>query len=159
VTGTFQARTDELAHKVGHGDLKGRVEVDQIYARFQHERADLRHPRGGGPFYLRKAMMEHGQQHLVTIGRSILETGGVHAMADAMDEVVGLLPQYTPVEFGYLRDSGHAQVFDNGALAYDLPPIVPRLSEEQLKHRGHKHFGTTVRKGLRRRRRAGGGFL
>ena len=32
--GDFQARTDELAHKVGHGDLKGSVEVDQIYARY-----------------------------------------------------------------------------------------------------------------------------
>jgi len=157
--GDFQARTDELARKVGHGDLKGRVEVDQIYARFQHERADLRHPHGGGPFYLRKSMIEHGQQHLMTVGAAILEHGGVPAMADAMDEVVGLLPRYTPVEFGYLRDSGHAQVFDNGSLAYDLPPIVPRLSEEQLKHRGHTHVRRTIRKGLTRRRRAGGGFV
>ena len=156
--GDFQARTDELMHRVGHGNLKGSVEVDQIYARYQHERADLRHPHGGGPFYLRKALMEHSQQHLAAIGAALFEHGGVRAMADAMDEVVGLLPRYTPVEFGYLRDSGHARVYDNGALAYDLPPIVPRLSEEQLKHRGHGHARRTLRSGLTRRRRAGGGF-
>jgi hypothetical protein len=157
--GDFQARTDELLRKVGHGDLRGNVEVDQVYARYQHNRADLRHPRGGGPFYLRKSLMEHAQQHLAAIGAAILEAGGVRAMADAMDEVVGLLPRYTPVEHGYLRDSGHARVYDNGALAYDLPPIVPRLSEGALRHRGAAHARRTLRTGLTRRRRAGGGFV
>lgn len=42
---------------------------------------------------------------------------------------------HAPVEFGDLRESGHPTVTDEGHTTYDRPPLVPRLSEAELREK------------------------
>lgn len=58
---------------------------------------------------------------LLTAARQIAEDGAT--MVDV----------HAPVEFDNLRKSGHPTVTDDGATVYDRPPIVGRLSEEELR--------------------------
>lgn len=86
---TFQARTDELAKRVDHGFLVGKVTVDQVYAHYQHERLDLKHPRGGMARYLTVPLFHNRNAFLTLVAETILQDGGIRGMAKAMEHLSG----------------------------------------------------------------------
>lgn len=103
------------------------------YARYQHERLDLKHPRGGYPKYLWLSLLIHRGEYMRTLATSVLETGPAEGMKKVVEAQDRKLAQYAPVLFNNLRDSGNPQVFDNGAKIYDRPARQPRMTKEQLK--------------------------
>ena len=72
MAGTFTQRIAELERRIGSGKLTGSVTCDQVYAHFQHERADLHHPRGGGPFFLQKPLFEHYRDYIDDYAKTVL---------------------------------------------------------------------------------------
>lgn len=143
----FFERIAELREKVGHDRLVGKVEVDQVYAHYQHEGLDLAHPRGGQAKYLEQPLLSGSEDWMRTVAKSLLEEGPADGMKDVVERVSGKVSEHAPVEFDHLRRSGHPTVTDDGATVYDRPPEVGRLSEEELKaerrrgigHSGHDH--------------------
>lgn len=135
-TGTYGERIDLLREMTGHGEwLKGSVIVDQIYAHYQHEHLEFRHPRGGIAKYLERPLMERYALYLEDYARHVLEDGGRDSMARSMDDLAGDggVRALAPREFGDLRRSGHAQVHLGERLIHDKPAEVGRLSEEDLR--------------------------
>lgn len=58
-------------------------------------------------------------------------------LAKAMEDVSQGVYDRAPWEFGDLRASGHPTVEHDGETTYDRPPNVHRLSEQELKDKGH----------------------
>lgn len=134
VTGTFHDRIRELSERVGDGKLVGKVEVSQIYAHYQHEGLDLRHPRGGQAKFLEQPVISGVDSHMQAVAKTVLEPGGpADGMRDVVENVSGKVKELAPVEFDDLRRSAHPTVTDNGRVVYDRQPEQPRLTEEQLK--------------------------
>jgi len=132
MTGTFGARIDELRKTVGSGKLTGTVTVDQVYAHFQHERTELRHPRGGGPFYLQRPLTGHYRDYLDDYARTVLHDGGQPAMRRSVEHLSDQVELTAPREWGDLRESGHPSVEQGGRALYDRLPHVGRLSKQEL---------------------------
>lgn len=118
--GTFVARAETLIKLVGENELKGVLNVDQIYAYCQHEHMwwKTRHK------YLTKALMEGN--YLGGIAATILSGGGRAAMVKATEDLNKNMAKNAPKKTGALSNSGGAKVFDNGALVYDRAPAAPR---------------------------------
>jgi hypothetical protein len=127
------AGADKVRDRVGKGPLKGKLIVDQVYARYQHERLDLKHPRGGYPKYLWLSLVIGKDAMLQKLAKSVLEVGPADGMRQAMEDQDGRLARYAPVWLNNLRNSGNPQVWDNGSKVYDRPARQPRLTREQLK--------------------------
>lgn len=87
--GDFGTRIDELANKVGSGFCVGKVVVDQIYAKYQHEDLRLRHPRGGQAKYLSTPLFHNRYAYLTEVAKTCLDDGGVRGMAVAMEHLAG----------------------------------------------------------------------
>src|SRR5262245_33396618 len=114
--GDFVERIEELITHVGT-DIVGTVEVDQIYAHYQHEDLTLKHPRGGGPLYLTRPLLDNYRFYLEEIASVALEEGGLDAsMAEAMENLSGKVAEKAPIEFGSLRESGHPSVRHRGMI-------------------------------------------
>ena len=149
MTGTFTARIDELRHTLGDGQrLTGTCEVNQVYAHFQHERADLRHPRGGGPFYLSKPLMDHYRDYLTDYAKTVLSDGGQPAMKRSMEHLSDEVEITAPREWGDLRKSGHPQVTLGGRTVYDRPPKAARLTDAELKAKSRAILRARLAAGL-----------
>lgn len=134
MAGDFGERIDELIGLMDGGeDLVGHVEIDQVYAAYQHEGLDLRHPRGGQAKFLEGPLFEGVDSTLSEVAGSFLHDGGLEGMSDAVEDLSTRAEALTPVEFHDLADSGHPSVTVGDAVVYDRPPVVPRLTEEQLK--------------------------
>jgi len=146
-TGTFDARIDELRKMVGSGKLTGSVTCDQVYAHFQHERADLHHPRGGGPFFLSKPLMEHYRDYLDDYAKTVLTDGGQEAMKRSMEHLSDAVEVTAPREWGDLRESGHPKV-EQGGTIYDRPPKVGRLTKQELKAKSRATMRARLAAGL-----------
>lgn len=131
--GDFGDRMRELRARVGNGDLVGKVEVNQVYAKYQHEGLDLRHPRGGRAKYLGAPLLENLDQYLQKVADSVLEDGGDSGMIESMQALSNQVYLNAPLEFNNLKNSGHPSVTSDGHVIYDEPPAVERLTEEQLK--------------------------
>lgn len=86
---TFQERMQHLSDTVGEGYLVGKVTVDQVYAQYQHERLDLKHPRGGQAKYLTTPLFHNRNAFLVQIAKTILQDGGIRGMCVAMEHLAG----------------------------------------------------------------------
>lgn len=69
----------------------------------------------------------------ITPEGSELREAAISAAEDLSDDVFEL----APLEFGDLKASGHPSVTDDGAVVYDRAPNVGRLSEEELRIKGH----------------------
>jgi hypothetical protein len=123
----------KVRDRVGKGKLQGKLVVDQVYARYQHERLDLKHPRGGYPKYLWLSLLIHRGEYLKTLATDILEVGAAEGMKKAVEAQDRKLSHYAPVLFNNLRDSGNPQVWDNGSKVYDRAARQPRMTEQQLK--------------------------
>lgn len=140
--GDFGARVATLADQVGRGDLQAMVTVDQVYAKYQHEGLDLKHPEGGQAKYLQQPLFAERDRYLrglasaaITETGSDLEGAAVRVAEDLSTQVY----QHAPFEFGDLRASGHPTVTSDGATVYDRLPLVPRLSESELRDKHHVH--------------------
>lgn len=135
MAGDFGDRIDLLLERVGAGDLTGKVETDQIYAKIQHESADFSHPHGGQAFYLSQPLMDHKDRYLQHYADEVLKDGGGHAMAENMEDLAeeGGVATHAPVLYSNLRASGHPSVTSDGKTVYDRAPRQHRLTEEELK--------------------------
>jgi hypothetical protein len=134
MTSTFSERIDELRKTVGNGQkLSGSVVVDQIYAHYQHEGLNLHHPRGGGPKFLEKPLMDGYRDYLGDYARTVLADGGQPAMKRSAEHLSDAVELTAPVEFSDLRQSGHPSVTLGGRTVYDREPKVARLTAEELK--------------------------
>lgn len=132
-----------LLLQVGEGSLSGKLIVDQVYAKYQHERADLVHPRGGGPFYLRRPLYDHYQDYLARVAREFLDGDPEREMAECMEALSTRMSAATPIEMNNLRRSGNPQVWSRGRKVYDRPAAQRRLTSAELRQ---------LRRGRRRRR-------
>jgi hypothetical protein len=126
----------------GTGLLRGSVEVNQVYAHYQHERLDLHHPRGGGPKYLERPLFDHYPVWYANIAVSYYEDGGERAMRYAVEDLSDLAELAAPWEFGDLIHSGHPQVTRGRRDVYDRSPKRHRLTEAELRQKSRWRFAT-----------------
>lgn len=137
----FFTRAAELAEQVGP-DITGTVAVDQIYAApIERGRwitgplaGHSNHPRHGGQtHYLRDGLHENADAYLQNLADQALGPDGLYTgMVQNVEVLSAQVESRAPVEFGNLRASAHPVVTRGGAVVYDRPPAVPRLSREQL---------------------------
>ena len=169
VTSTFGERIDALKERVGTGDLVGKVTVDQVYAWNQEYGGWLNfmgrygpkdlHPRHGGEIhFLENSLRDNGSDYLQKLADHLLEERGLYdAMVDDVEHLSAQVAIRAPVETGALRLSGHPTVSDDGAPVYDRAPIVPRLSEAELRDRTRTYRGAKPKKpGVAKRRESRG---
>jgi hypothetical protein len=131
---TFSERMTELRRVTGAPQhIHGTVTVDQVYAHYQHERTELHHPRGGGPFYLSKPLFDHFREYLGAYARTVLEDGGQRSMARSMEHLSDAVEIRAPREFGDLGRSGHPEVHVGERQVYDREPHQHRLTDAELK--------------------------
>lgn len=141
--GSFQQGTRDLEEKIGHGKLVGSVVVDQIYSAAQHEgywvtgplagHVIRKHPRGGQAKFLEQPLFEKTDDYMRNLADAVLDGFLVQAMAENMEDLADEVFDKAPRENDILRNSAHPEVHDDGRLAYDRPPLYPRLSREELK--------------------------
>lgn len=132
-----------VREQVGVGWLTGKLVIDQVYAKYQHERLDLVHPRGGGAKYLENPLNANHGDYLRRVANSFLGGDPAQTMADCMESLNTAMAASAPVELSNLRKSGNPRVFDNGRQVYNRPPWQRRMSEQELR---------AARRGQRRRR-------
>lgn len=116
--------------------VKGFVEVDQVYAHYQHEHPEFHHPDGGEAFYLTTPLFGKVGKFMATLARSAITPRGsdiVDGMMDAMEALSLEVYERAPWEFADLRASGHPYVMADGAIVRDRPPNCHRLSKAELK--------------------------
>lgn len=123
----------ELREKVGAGKLVGKLRVDQIYAKYQHERLDLKHPRGGGPKYLERPLYEHYSDYYKRLARAIPGGDVEHEMVRCMEALDSAMSSAAPIDHNNLRRSGNPRVYSNGRKVYDRAPHQRRMSDRELK--------------------------
>jgi cytochrome oxidase assembly protein ShyY1 len=134
MTATFAERIAELRQRTDLGQtLHGSVTVDQVYAHYQHEHLEFRHPRGGHAFYLTRPLMEQYRMVLAEVARDWLGDGGKRAMEHGMERLSDAVEVQAPVEFYDLRRSGHPEVRVGQRLVYDRQPKQRRLTEQELR--------------------------
>jgi len=126
-----------------HGQVVGSVEVNQVYAHYQHEHPEFHHPDGGEAFYLKTPLFTKVKKYMQMIADHLVNEKGVDIKA-GMKEVVEDLSKEVyaraPWEFGDLRASGHPTVKLDGKIIYDRPPNVHRLDEQELKDKAHLRY-------------------
>ena len=115
--------------------MTAHVVVDQVYAHYQHERMDLRHPRGGGAKYLERPLYDHYDEYLREYANQVLNAGdgGLRAMKNAAEHLSDEVETSAPREFGDLLRSGHPSVTQGGLVKYDRAPKQHRLSDGELR--------------------------
>lgn len=152
---TFFDRIDELSDAVGHGDLVIKVEIDQIYSHYQHEGLDLKHPRGGNAEFLRRPLITNQGAYLQKLADGLISEDGsdlIEAASSVAENLSDDAARQTPVEFDDLRESGHPSVTDDGAVVYNRPPKVGRLSEQELEEKSRLRDKSKIRAARRNRR-------
>ena len=140
MAGDFGEKMDDLSRIVGNGPLLGSVVVDQIYAKYQHEGLDLKHPRGGQAKYLSQPLLDNRDDYLRRVADTILDDGGKKGMESAMEDLSGTggVATHAPVLWGDLRRSGHPSVHSDGAMVFDRPPGARRLTEQELRDKARR---------------------
>lgn len=140
MTGTFQERVDLLIEQA-KGRWQAKIEVDQVYAHYQEVHPEFRHPRGGQAFYVRDTLYLGQWVGRMAPGlineRGVDVEGRMRMVANGLDNGVILR---APWEFNDLRRSGHPSVLHDGVPVYDRPPMVRRLSEEDLRLKGKLRY-------------------
>lgn len=119
--------------QVGEGHLVGKLTVDQVYAKYHHERLDLHHPRGGGPKYLEAPLFANSSDYWQRIAASILDGDPEEAMKWVVEALNSAMSSRAPIQFNNLRRSGNPRVYSNGRLVYDRAAWQHRLTREELR--------------------------
>lgn len=132
----FTERIDQLIEAVGVGDLTGSVEMNQVYAHYQHAGINrftggpLVYHRGGEAHFLKNALEDHYAEYMRSLARAVLTSKGSR-LKEAMVKVGETIADYAeadaPYETGALKGSTHVRVTSNGEIVYDRPPQVGRL--------------------------------
>lgn len=149
MTGTFSERIAELRHLVGDGRrLTGTCTVDQRYAMAQHEHGEWHHPRGGGPFYLRKPLFDNYRTYLGDYAETVLRDGGQPAMRRSVEHLSDQVEITAPREWGDLKSSGHPQVTVGERTVYDRAPKAARLTAQELKAKSRAILRMRLAEGL-----------
>lgn len=134
MSGTFHERLAELREQAHLGEtVSGRVIVDQVYAHFQHERLDLRHPNGGHARYLITPLYTRYFKYLRDYADNVLRGDGDLAMKRMAEDLAREVEWHAPLEFGDLARSGHPMVLVGDRVIYDRQPKQHRLSKEELR--------------------------
>lgn len=133
----FRDRIPLLIEMVGSGKLQAVVVVDQVYAKFQHERTDLRHPGGGGAKYLERALFGTVTQNMNTLRAAVLRGDLRDAMVRVGERVAFKSYEYAPFEFGDLKASHAVRVKDGGTMYAYRPPARKRLTKQELRAKAH----------------------
>lgn len=133
--GSFAKGLDDLIENTPKHSIKGGVEVNQVYAHYQHEHLELHHPRGGQAFYLKQPLFTRYKQYLRTLGKAAPKGDLRRAMITNMEDLSHQVMLKAPWEYMDLRNSGHPTVDIDNEVAYDRPPLVRRLSDEELRHK------------------------
>lgn len=135
---SFDERIGDLQHQVGDGRLVGALEVDQRYARYQHEELQLRHTAGRTAKYLERPLLANTTKYMRTLAGAVLDGDLGKAMADNMEHLSGEVERVAPIDENDLPRSGHPVVTSGGRVVYDRAPQVARLTEEQLKAKAER---------------------
>lgn len=141
VAKTFAEGVDELKKMVGSGTLEGRISVNQVYARYQDSgtgpngkpAVEFNHPRGGQAAYLSGQIPERRVDVMSTWARSVLRGTLVPETIKIMRSFADQVMLRAPAEFDILRNSTSLRLTDDGEPVFDLPAIMPRLTETEIK--------------------------
>lgn len=141
----FSEGIAELKRIVGTGKLDATVTVAQVYAAPQERSfwetgplAGVRirnHPGGGGGNFLGSQIAERAPHELQSwLSRAISDRIPTIDSARQFGEAVAKgVETRAPVEFNNLRRSAAVTVTDDGAVVFEKPATVPRLSRDQLR--------------------------
>ena len=132
-TGTFiRYGIPELQRRVGEGTLRGLVVLDQVYAKYQHERMDLRHPRGGQAKFMELTIAIRSSVWMGWLAEATLDGDLVRVMADCMEDLDDMMKVLIPTELGVLKNSGNPRVLDEFRMVYNRPARWRRLTDSEL---------------------------
>lgn len=133
--GDFTENISKLIESVGGEEtLTGSVVVDQVYAKYQHERMDLRHPKGGQAKYLSSPLLERHREYVGRLADNVLHGSLALAMETVVEDMSKDVFDKAPRDFWDLRESAHPRVINGDAeIIYDRAPVVHRLSPGELK--------------------------
>lgn len=123
-----------LNDHVGHGKLKAKIKVDQVYAADQHESLHYKHPRGGRAKYLEGPLFENHRDYFNDLADAVLDPTGPSMTARMLRvgrEVRNDTSENTPVEFGDLARSGDVSVYEGSSLVMYDPPSQERLTDAE----------------------------
>lgn len=140
MTGTFVKGCDTLIRQA-KGTWSARCKVDQVYAHYQEAHPEFNHPDGGQAFYLRDSLYEGMWMAKMAVG--MIDEYGVNVEGKMRETAEGMAAGvYTraPVEFRDLRRSGHPYVLRDFAQVYNREPVVPRLSDKDLRLKSHLRY-------------------
>lgn len=140
----FLKKTSHLLDQVGDGDLTAKIEVDQVYAQYQHEGLDLKHPQGGEAHFLINAFTAKESTVMHDLAESAVTTEGSNLegqMEKSVEQVSTEAANRTPKEWGDLANSMHPTVTSGEETTYDRPPKARRLTEAELKAKGRWRNG------------------
>jgi len=90
VKGTFGAGLDALAEQVGRKKLNGSVEVDQVYAHYQHEGLEFNHPDGGQAMYLRDPLFQRSSHYMKHLADEAVTHDGSNLLGAMAENMEGL---------------------------------------------------------------------
>lgn len=139
--GDFSERLGALSRMMGVGPLDGHVEVDQVYAHYQHEGISrftgrpLVYHRGGGSHYLQGPLFDHWPDYYRAVADELLAEdgdGALRAMKKNVEHLAAQVAIKAPVEFTNLRRSAHPWVTEGGETVYDRKPDQRRLTADEL---------------------------
>lgn len=124
---------EQLINDVGHGDLIGRLVVDQAYAQRQHEEVTWKHPHGGRAKYLEAPLLEQSNVILQILADSLIGESGSsieEGMVRVAEKMSDFVEENAPHDEGAheLAHSGHPIVYSDGVPIYDRAPKVSRVS-------------------------------
>lgn len=128
----FSERIQELIDSTP-SHIQGTVVVDQVYAQYQHEGLDLKHPNGGRAKFLGGPLLENHQKYLQNLANGLLQGQLPAEMVRNMEDLsTAGVYENAPVEFADLKASGHPIVEADMKKIYDRAPMVHRLTEAEL---------------------------
>lgn len=128
--GTFIQRIAILRNNVGGGRLVGSITIDQVYAKYQHER-HLHHPHGGKSKFLTTGLVTTGPRAFGTMAHQVLRGSLNIAMARGTENVVKAVEAIEPREFGDMARSASVKVTDRGRVVYSRRGR-PRMTEAEI---------------------------
>lgn len=124
-----------LRERTGGARVKAKVVVDQVYAEYQHEALEFRHPRGGRAKYLEGPLFEGFAGSIEEFAMGLLrveeETAG-RRWAGTGRDLVRAVGTEAPIEFGDLRRSASLTVTEGRSIIVDEPAAQRRLTDLEL---------------------------
>ncbi len=150
MTSTFADQIAQLREMTGssEGMIRASVEVNQVYAHYQHEHLEFHHPRGGQAKFLEQPFLTHYREYLDDYAHTVLHDGGQEAMKRSAEHLSDQVELSAPREWGDLLKSGHPQVHLGAREIYDRPPKVHRLTKEELRAKSRATLRARLAAGL-----------